>query len=122
MKIESTMVDSQEYFAETLRKNNKIDEAVNLLRSLKKTIYGHIILAKCYEDMQEYDKAFFLLRDVFEYGGSNIFFLKNFINISMKNSEYIYAEKAIMLLRNISVNYDELNIYLNQIQKYLKKV
>ena len=32
MKIESTMVDSQEYFAETLRKNNKI-QIEHLLKS-----------------------------------------------------------------------------------------
>lgn len=122
MKIDTNLIDNQEYFAERLRKNNKIEESISLLKSMEKTIYGYIVLAKCYEDLQEYNKSFILLRNVFDYGKNNLFFLKNFINISIKNSEYIFARKGILLLRNISSDYKNLNIQLNQLDDFLKKV
>lgn len=122
MKIDINLINNQEYCAENLRKNNKIEESIDLLKPIKKTVYGYTVLAKCYEDIQEYHKAFIILKDIFDYGKNNVFFLKSFINISMKNSEYIYAKKAIILLRDISNDYKNLNQYLNQINDFLKKI
>ncbi len=91
--------------AECYRSRGLIDEALKILMSgiqdYPHFTYAKIILARCYQDLKEYYKAFELLKPYLEENTTNFAFLNLFLELALKIQAFFEAEKALIFLKKI---------------------